>query len=1479
MSVRLAGRAAVVIGWRGRRLHTRPAMIGKPIKGRSFRGVLDYLAGRDGAALVGGNMEGRTPRELAREFAFSRSLRPRLGKAVCHIPLRLPYDERLSVEQWQRIGERVVAGMGFEDCSYALYLHPQSPRGEHLHIVASRVTHLGHCVDDSFDMERLMRIERRIEKDYGLREVPYRKTAARRPGRGEHQLRARTGQASERERLQVVVGAAARPGVAVAELVAELERRGVELRPAITSTGRVNGMRYRLGEHTFSGSSLGADFSWPGLLGRRGLEFEPARDLPALVAAGRRFDAGAAGAVVADARVELAAAAPGAGAGAAVAGGPGAEGGSIAGDGAAGTAGQAGSSSPRGAGRGGRPDTADQVARQLAALGSPRYDVLVLQVATGEQLHHRSGLTPPGVGAAIPWLKHLNAYGCEILVRPSAPAGLTHFEGVHLAALREAGAAGFQPAAVLRAPDGGREVWMRGGADLPPAVQDLVDRELARRLRPGRPAQSPGYGHLAGFTSPFAQRAGGLERPPFLTLEEDGGRVYGGFRALAAESRARAAAAVLEERAEREIAGLGLRGGAAVGVGAGAGAGGDGAGGGAAGRTAAAGAASARLDSGRLDSGRLDSGRLDSAHLGSGRLGSPRAGGEVAGPGRPGAVPESVPVGSGGTARAAAGRPSSRQAALREMLAITDREAERRGLAGPPRPPSAGEIEERLARWGAARAAHAEALEAAGREVRDGSRGAAPYRHEALVVATFRAQEAIRHELAERLGVREVRADLPAGAALALARWQSSLAGAEERLDRLLLEPGATASDRLEGAIAVRTLREELADAAREHGLALREPVPGVAPAGLAAGGEPARAGAAAELGMGPAAAVAFPAPSEVPAAALRPTGEGVGTPAAAELGADPPAAAALPALFGLPAAGLESSQDSQLEQIRPEAQSAAAVPVPSELPGAAGQPAQRSATDPPRAEPQAAAELPAPSDMSAAALQGSRGSHPEQAGPEPRAAAGQAAGPAAARSMDTPDDEDLVLAYDDAAIPYSAVRHAAGWREQLAAELGLEEREAALRAELLVLERAHERASLLLDGLESRIERQPTSAREAAHQTLVGALLDLEERQVPLAERIAYLANHRVGREVGRLERILEREPTREGIAALTRLLDERRQVAPRLEEFSSEHVELRALGESGQPRVQLARHRFDRAVEGLLERPSLRAVQGVEDRHVELRVEEDIAGREAAAGELRAARKELHRAGDALLAAAAERPGEGASAAEVGPLRRALERYQAAETAVAGRLEAAATAADATRGDVGTLVAHLERGDLSPGTLARLQRAIGRELRVLGEPAGPLPRSPAAASLSAAVAAWKAGRADLRAAVRSFPESWRAGADGAALRRLRDGVARCQAAAAELDRQVQGAARTAESRALAPRFFLDHEAFAGQPHRAVAAWSAHAAERGVEPARIPEALARSGGARMASPRLLSSHYGFFLAAAATRVGLTLFHHYANEP
>jgi hypothetical protein len=826
-----------------------------------------------------------------------------------------------------------------------------------------------------------------------------------------------------------------------------------------------------------------------------------------------------------------------------------------------------------------RPDTAEQVARQLAALGSPRYDLVALPVERGEQLHRRVGVTADGVVRLVPWLEHLNAQGCEILVRPSAPAGLSYFGGVLQESLDLARQAGFESAAVLRAPGGAREVWMRGGADLPPPVQEIVDRELAGRLRPLGTPPRDGFGHLAGFASPHAQQELGLASALLVTLEEASGRVYGRFRELAAAGREGAAAQAVARQVERELGALG---------------------GGAPGPATARGAA------------------------------APAGGGEpAAGGGEP----------AGAAQGAAAGSPLAR------LMDLADREAELRGLADPGRPLAAADVDERLARWAAMQGTHEAALAdlagaAAGERLgtAEGRPGAARLAIEDRVVASFRAREQVRHELAERLGVR----DLPPG-----------------------LRTGAGGS------------------------------------------------------------------------------------------------------------------------------------------------------------------------------------------------------------IVDAPLDSELMAAYRQAQLQLAGTSDGAGWRRQVAAELELDGLEAALRAELRLLDRAHEGTSLLLERLEPRAESRPGGEEAQACGALTKALGDLERGQAPLAQRVAALAGERLERDLARLQEILAREPAAEAVARFTALLDERQRLAPRLAGVRrGEDPPLRAPASAPAPGE--GRGQFERARRELLARPSPEAVETLRASWDGLRCGEQLAADRAASRELRQARRGLRRAGNDLMREGRGRAGLPPSPAELGPLRRALERYQAAESALARRLDGREGAAESRRPGVEWLCRRLRRGDLSPGTLARLQRAAGYEVRrgvTRGEPLAPATPAAPAASVHGAYVDYQDARATLLS--RADPQNRRGGGREKPYLDLREAAARYQDAAAELHRQVQAAARSPESRALPPRYFLEHEAFAGQPQRAVATWAAHAAGRGVPASRIPEALARPARSRTASPRLLSPGHGIYLAGALSRLGL----------
>ena len=57
-------------------------MIGKQVKVKGFRGILNYLHDHESSRIIGGNMAGETPRIMSAEFAASRRLNPQLS-AIC----------------------------------------------------------------------------------------------------------------------------------------------------------------------------------------------------------------------------------------------------------------------------------------------------------------------------------------------------------------------------------------------------------------------------------------------------------------------------------------------------------------------------------------------------------------------------------------------------------------------------------------------------------------------------------------------------------------------------------------------------------------------------------------------------------------------------------------------------------------------------------------------------------------------------------------------------------------------------------------------------------------------------------------------------------------------------------------------------------------------------------------------------------------------------------------------------------------------------------------------------------------------------------------------------------------------------------------------------------------------------------------------------------------------------------------------------
>jgi hypothetical protein len=257
-------------------------MIAKAVKGKGFRGALEYDLSKEQGRVIDTNMEGVGPRELSREFGAIRKLRPNLGRAVLHVSLSAAPGEMLTDDQWREIGQRYLHGMGLDANQYLITRHLDTEH-EHVHLLVNRVRFDGEVTSDSHDYRRHEILMRAIERDFALQPVRPSIEAERHAAtKGEIEQGLRTGIVSTRQRLQQLCDGAATTSRTYSEYAERLEAAGVELVPVTQLDGaKLSGLSYRLDGVMMKGSDLGKAYS-PAGLAKRGISYEKNRDLAAV---------------------------------------------------------------------------------------------------------------------------------------------------------------------------------------------------------------------------------------------------------------------------------------------------------------------------------------------------------------------------------------------------------------------------------------------------------------------------------------------------------------------------------------------------------------------------------------------------------------------------------------------------------------------------------------------------------------------------------------------------------------------------------------------------------------------------------------------------------------------------------------------------------------------------------------------------------------------------------------------------------------------------------------------------------------------------------------------------------------------------------------------------------------------------------------------------------------------------------------------
>ncbi|HDD8498820.1 TPA: relaxase/mobilization nuclease domain-containing protein [Escherichia coli] len=244
-------------------------------RGKQFAGVVLYSL-KSGSHhkitpyIIGGNMTGSTAAELISEFEGTRLLRPGVAKPVWHNSLRLPKGETLSVRQWAAFADDYMTRMGFTETHLRCYIMHDDSDGQHIHIIANRINMVGGKLYLGKNENLIStRIISELEKVHKLTQttsaISSHSQEKRKPSRNELMMAERTTTPCPRSTLQSLIDNTLTGRPDLLTFITMLEKEGVNCKPNIASTGKMNGFSFQYQGIAFKASQLGKKYSWSSL--------------------------------------------------------------------------------------------------------------------------------------------------------------------------------------------------------------------------------------------------------------------------------------------------------------------------------------------------------------------------------------------------------------------------------------------------------------------------------------------------------------------------------------------------------------------------------------------------------------------------------------------------------------------------------------------------------------------------------------------------------------------------------------------------------------------------------------------------------------------------------------------------------------------------------------------------------------------------------------------------------------------------------------------------------------------------------------------------------------------------------------------------------------------------------------------------------------------------------------------------------------
>lgn len=231
-------------------------MIGKIKKGSGFKGCVNYVLGKEQAALL--HAEGvlaESKQDIIRSFCMQTEMNPGLKKPVGHIALSYSAVDapKLTGEKMIQLAQEYMREMKITDTQYIIVRH-QDREHPHVHIVFNRIDNNGKTISDKNDMYRNEQVCKKLKTKHGLYfakgKEQVKQHRLKEPDKSKYEIYTAVKNEIERSKNWQ-------------QLQRQLAEKGIDIHFKYKGqTDEVQGISFSKGGYTFKGSEIDRSFSF-----------------------------------------------------------------------------------------------------------------------------------------------------------------------------------------------------------------------------------------------------------------------------------------------------------------------------------------------------------------------------------------------------------------------------------------------------------------------------------------------------------------------------------------------------------------------------------------------------------------------------------------------------------------------------------------------------------------------------------------------------------------------------------------------------------------------------------------------------------------------------------------------------------------------------------------------------------------------------------------------------------------------------------------------------------------------------------------------------------------------------------------------------------------------------------------------------------------------------------------------------------------